>query len=74
MLTNDNRVISGTYQNCLLAILNPSLSGKIGGFCTVETVVETGMICIGERDHELPSLLSNLKGTKKTISNCSSYI
>lgn len=51
----------GPHQNCLLAILNPSLCGKVGGLCTVETVVETSMIGIRESYHELTSLLSNLR-------------
>lgn len=51
----------GPYQNCLLAVLDPSLCGKVGGFCTVEAVVETSMIGIRESDHELTSLLSNLR-------------
>ncbi len=53
--------IGGPHQNCLLAVLDPSLCGKVGGFRTVETVVETSVIGIGESYHELTGLLSNLR-------------
>lgn len=61
-----NDILSGKtkvspYQNCLLAILNPSLSCKVGGLCTVESMVETSMIGVWESHHELTSLLSNLR-------------
>lgn len=57
-------LFGGPHQNCLLAILNPSLCGKVGRFCTVETVIETSMVGIGEGYHELTSLLSNLREWK----------
>lgn len=50
----------GPHQNSLLSILDPPLCGKVGGFCTVEAVVETSMIRVGESHHELTSLLSYL--------------
>lgn len=57
----------GPHQNSLLAVLDPSLCGEVGGFCTVETVVETSMIGVRERYHELTSLLSNLQERQKDI-------
>lgn len=48
------------YQSCLFAIINPSLSGKVGRLSTVEAVVEASMITKGEGHDELPSLLSDL--------------
>lgn len=48
------------YQCCLFAIINPSLSGKVGRLSTVESMIETSMIAKWERDNELPSLLGDL--------------
>ena len=53
--------LSGPHQNCLLAVLDPSLCCKVSGFCTVEAVVEASVIGIGKCYHELTSPLSNLQ-------------
>lgn len=53
--------LGNPHQNCLLAVFNPSLCGEVGGLSTVEAVVEAGMIGVGESNHELTSLLSNLR-------------
>lgn len=42
------------------AIIDPADTGKVGGFGTVEAVVESSVVTIGKRDHELPSLLCYL--------------
>lgn len=55
------------YQCCLFAIINPPLSGKVGGLSTVEAMVKTSMISKWERHDELPSLLSDLNN--KTTHN-----
>lgn len=49
------------HQNGLLAIFDPSLCRKVGRLSTVEAVVEASMVGVGESNHELTSLLSNLR-------------
>lgn len=48
------------YQCGLFAIIDPSLSGKIGWLSTVESMVETSVIAKWERDNELARLLRHL--------------
>lgn len=64
-------VPSGPHQKRLLAILYPSFRGEVGGLRTVETMVETSMIGVGESDHELTGFLCDLQRSSKKNSNCS---
>lgn len=50
------------YQCRLLAVINPSLGGKVGRLGTVEAVVESSVVSEWERHNKLPSLLSDLSG------------
>lgn len=52
------------YQRGLFAVIDPSLSGKIGGLSTVESMVEAGVIAEGEGDDELAGFLRHLDGDK----------
>lgn len=56
-----------SHQDRMFAILYPPLCGKVGGFCTVEAVVEPSMIGVGESHHELTSLLSDLLIKQKRL-------
>ena len=48
------------YLSGHLAVVYPAETGKVGGLCTVEPVVEASVVAVGEGDHELPGLLSGL--------------
>ena len=50
-----------THLGGHLAIIDPPQCGKVGGLGAVESVVEASMVAVGERDHELPRLLCNLR-------------
>lgn len=52
------------YQRGLFAVINPSLSGKIGGLSTVESMVEAGVIAEWEGDDELAGFLRHLDRDK----------
>lgn len=65
------------HQCCLFAVINPSLSGKVGGLSTVKAVVETSVIAKGECHNELPSLLSDLNkknNIKKGLKRVHHYV
>lgn len=53
----------------MLAVLDPSLSGEVGGLGTVEAVVEAGVIGVREGYHELTSLLCDLTVNKKAFNH-----
>lgn len=44
-----------------LAVIDPAQGCEVGGFGAVESVVESGMISVRERDHELALFLSDLR-------------
>ena len=44
---------------------NPSRRGEINGFCTVETMVKTGMIATRKSDNKLSRFLKKNKQNKK---------
>lgn len=50
-----------THLGGHLAIIDPPQCGKVGGLGAVESVVEASMVAVGERDHELPRLLGDLR-------------
>lgn len=50
-----------THLGGHLAVIDPPQCGKVGGLGAVESVVEASMVTIGERDHELPRLLCDLR-------------
>lgn len=55
-----------SYLGSHLAIVHPAQGGEVCGFCTVEAMVEAGMVAIGKGDHKLPFILSYLIiGTRK---------
>lgn len=47
-----------------LAVIDPAQGCEVGGFGTVESVVESGVISVRERDHELALFLSDLREKK----------
>lgn len=51
----------GTYLSGHLAVINPPQGGKIGGFGTVESMIEAGVVTVGKGDHELSGLLCDLR-------------
>lgn len=59
---------SRVYLCSHFAIVYPAHSGKICGFGTVETMIETCMVTIRKGDHELSRFLSNL-GMEREQSN-----
>jgi len=50
-----------THQDGLLAVLNPPLCSKVSGLGTVVSVVEAGVVGVGEGHHELTLLLGHLE-------------
>lgn len=60
-----------THQGGLLAVLNPPLCGKVSGLGTVVSMVEAGVVGIGEGHHKLTLLLGDLEinTSKKSINN-----
>jgi len=57
----------GYYLCGHLAVVYPAQTGKVGGLCAVEAVVEASVVAVGEGDHELPRLLSGLRRTRMRI-------
>lgn len=57
---------AGTHLSGHLAVIDPPQSGEIGRFCTVEAVIESGVVAVGKRDHELPGLLCDLGRKRPT--------
>lgn len=49
-----------SYLGSHLAIVHPAQGGKVCGLCTVEAVVEAGVVAIRKGYHKLPLILSYL--------------
>lgn len=56
-----------TYLCCHFSVVDPSQSGKVGGFGAVEAVVEASVVTVGKCDHELSSFLGDLGNNKEEI-------
>ena len=56
-----NHVGLAIASHATLAVLDPTLSRKVGRLGNVKAGVEAGMIAHGERDHDLAFFLDNLK-------------
>lgn len=59
-----NHVAAAVTHNAALAVLNPALRGEVCRLSAVVTVIVTSVVTVGEGDHDLTSLLSDLKQGK----------
>lgn len=55
---------AATFISCY-AVIDPPFRSKICRLCTIEAVVESGMIAVRKGDHELAGLLSYLNRKQK---------
>lgn len=56
---------TGTYLGCHFPVVNPAQSGEVGGLCAVEAVIEASVVTVWKGNHELSSLLGDLKNRNK---------
>lgn len=64
---HEPRKEAGTDLGGHFAVIDPSQGGEIGGFCTVESVVEPGMVAVRKSNHEFSSFLGDLEREKGEI-------
>lgn len=60
---SQGRFSAECYLCGYFSIVDPAHSGKVGGLCTVEAMIEASVVAIREGDHELSSFLSDLVST-----------